>query len=326
VRKSTGIGVFIAVMTIAVMVPPVLAHALGQPALAGAVVLPVMATLLPALLADIRTALFAAAVLSVGSAAAAAVTGDALLSGLVMAGTALTSGLACRWGRSRNLIFVPITVGFVICLPPTGISDGSINAAILGAVSLAAGLWGTAVGWYLGRKTTKPPHPLETWSRTWVYAIVLAILTGIAAGISVAADWKHAGAWFILTVAIVFQPYIQDAFRRTWQRAAGTVIGVISAFAIHFVIPWSTAELILGLALMVTAMVVSMNSKYPYWFFTSLLTPAIVLLAGSSSNFDDIAAARLVATFAGAGLALAAVLLLAPLYSASAKRKGLTHY
>ena len=325
-KKSTGIGVTLVAMTVAMAVPPIIANALGQSAIAGALILPVMASLLPALLADVRTALFAAGGVAVGSTLAATVAGDPLLAALVMAATALLVGLACRWGYSKNLVLVPITVGFVVCVPPATAADVPVQPLLLGAASLAAALWGTAVGSFIGRKMPKAPPQPEIWPRVWAYAIVLAILTGIAAGISVATDWGHAGGWFILTVVLVFQPYIQDSFRRTGQRAVGTVIGVISAYVIHLLLPWSTAEIIAGAALMVAAVIVAMNPKYPYWFFTALLTPAIVLLAGSSSDFTEVDISRLLATLAGAGLALAAALLLAPLYRAGAKKHGHARY
>jgi hypothetical protein len=326
VKKSTGIGVILVAMTVAMAVPPIIANALGQSALAGALILPVMASLLPGLLANVRTAVFAAGGLAIGSAVAASVAGDPLLAGLVMATTALLAGLGCRWGHSKSLILVPITVGFIVCVPPTTTADLPVPPLLLGAASFAAALWGTAVGSLLRRTMPKAPPQTEIWPRVWAYAIVLAILTGIAASISVATDWGHAGGWFILTVVLVFQPYLQDSFRRTGQRAVGTVIGVISAYVIHLLLPWATVEIIVGALLMVVAVIVAMNPKYPYWFFTALLTPAIVLLAGSSSDFTEVATSRLLATLAGSALALAAALLLAPVYRAGAKKHGSTRY
>ena len=319
-------GLFMAITTVVMFIPPIVAHAAGYSALAGALVMPTVAAFLPALLADARTSLFAAGMVSVGSAAAVAASGNAILAGLTMAGVALITGLGCHWGRSKNLMIVPITVGFVICLPPSATSDRATDALLLGAATLAAALWGTLAGSLLGRASHKPPHKPEVWARTWWYAIVLAILTGVAAGISVGIAWGHAGAWFIMTVVLVFQPYLQDAFQRTWQRGAGTVIGVLLAFLIHLVVPWSTAELILGEVFLIGSILVISTGKYPYWFFTSLITPAIVLLAGSSGNFVATDGARLLATFAGVGLAFVAELLLAPLYRAGAKKHNLERF
>jgi hypothetical protein len=325
-RAKKTKAVAIAAMVVAVAVPPLIATAVGQAALAGSLVLPVIATLLPALLIGPRTALFATAVVTVGSAAAALTSGDPILGGVVMGLTSLVAALACHWGHSKLLVLVPMTVGFLVCATPLPSGDRGANALLIGGATLAAALWGAAVGALLRRDTPQATPNMENWRRTWSYAIVLALLTGIAATISVYYDLAHAGGWFILTVVIVFQPYLQDSFQRTWQRAGGTVLGVIVAYLLHIVVPWATVEVILGAVLMVTAITVISEHKYPYWFFTTLLTPAIVLLAGASTNFDSVAAARLFATLAGAALAFAAAALLAPLYSASAKKHGHTRF
>lgn len=325
-RKSVGTGLFLVVTTVVMFIPAVVAHSLGYPTIAGALVMPTVAAFLPALLADVRTSLFAAGMVGAGSAVAIAVTGNALFAGLTMATVALITGLGCHWGHSKNLMLVPITLGFVVCVPPA-LGDGQpIGPLVLGTASLLAALWGTLAGTLLGRKSPKPPHNPEVWARTWSYAIVLAILTGVAAGFSVGVSWGHAGAWFIMTVVLVFQPYLQDAFQRTWQRGAGTVVGVLLAFVIHLVVPWSTAQLILGEVLLISAVLVISTGKYPYWFFTSLITPAIVLLVGNSGNFVATDGARLIATFAGVGLAFLAELLLTPLYRAGAKKHHLKHF
>ena len=77
---------------------------------------------------------------------------------------------------------------------------------------------------------------------------------------------------------------------------------------------------------MLVATYLLMNPAYPYWLFASLLTPAIVLLTSSPTNFDSTAAARLFATLAGVGLAVLAEALLAPLYRSAAPKHGHTRY
>lgn len=326
-KMPSGKGWSMAIMTIAMLVPPVIASLLGHPSVAGALILPVLAGLLPAQMAGVRTGLAAAVGVAVASGAAVAVTGDALLGALVMGVTSLATGLACRWGRSKNLIIVIITVGFVVCAPPTVVSSNpSVNGLALGTVTLAAALWGVLVGWFNSKDAPQPPHNLESWARTWSYAVILAILAAIAAYVSIEIDWKHAGAWFILTIAVVFQPYLKDSLQRTWQRAAGTILGVVAAFLIHLVIPWHTALTILGFVLIMLSLFVMTNPRYPYWAFVTLLTPGIVLVASTADTFEQTNFARLIATLAGAGLAFVAELALAPLYRASAKRHGHTDY
>lgn len=326
-RKIAGIGLVMLIITVAVIVPPAVAVALDAGALAGSLILPVIAALIPAMLVSWRAALFATAVLVVGVTLADIANGHALLEALIMAATSLVIGLGCRWGVSKNLIMVPIAVGFIVCLDPKASEDLAVNARMLLLATLFAALWGLAVGWLLSHKVPQPPHKPETWQRTWPYAITLAVLTGIAAYISVSVSWGHAGAWFILTVVIVFQPYLSDAFSRTWQRAAGTILGVAITYAVHLLIPWSWLTLVIGEVLMLVAMFVMLNPKYPYWLYTTLFTPAILLLLTTTAgNFEQTTFARLIATLAGACLALIAVALLAPLYRAKAKALGLEKY
>ena len=326
-RKIAGIGIVMAVITVAIAVPPLVAHALGFGAVAGSLILPVIAALIPAMLVSVRAGLFATAVLVVGVTLADIANGHALFEALIMAATSLIIGLGCRWGVSKNLIMVPIGVGFIVCLDPKASADLAVNALILCVATLLAAVWGLVVGRLLSHKVPQPKHQPEAWERTWPYAITLALLTGIATYISVSISWGHAGAWFILTVVIVFQPYLSDSFSRTWQRAAGTLLGAVIAFAVHELVPWSWATLAIAEILMLAAMFVMLNPKYPYWLYTTLFTPAILLLLTTGGgNFEQTTFARLVATLSGAGLALAAVALLAPLYRAKAKKLGLDKY
>ena len=326
-RKIAGLGVVMVVITVAVIVPPAIAVALNAGALAGSLILPVIAALIPAMLVSWRAALFATAVLVVGVTLADIANGHALFEALIMTATSLIIGLGCHWGVSKNLIMVPIGVGFIVCLDPRASEDLAANALILFVATLLAALWGLAVGWLLSHKVPQPPHTPEVWERTWPYAITLALLTGIATYISVSISWGHAGAWFILTVVIVFQPYLSDAFSRTWQRAAGTLLGVVITFAVHVLVPWSWATLAIAEILMLVAMFVMLNPKYPYWLYTTLFTPAILLLLTTTAgNFEQTTIARLVATLSGAALALVAVALLTPFYRAKAKELGLDKY
>lgn len=321
------ISIIFALLGVAILVPSAVAHFIGHSAAAGALVLPVIAGLVPSILADMRTALLASVGVSLASGLAAATTGNAVAGAAIMVLTALLVGMACRWGRSKVLIFVIITVGFVICLTPAFATAAPRNALILAGATLASSLWGVALGRVVRlRVPTHPTPALEAWERTWAYAITIALLTGLAAFVSVTVNWGQAGAWFIVTVAVIFQPYLQDSFKRTWQRTAGTLIGLLIAGAIHELIPWQTLLVIIGMVLMLAATYLLMNPANPYWLYASLITPAIVLLTATTTDFESTAAARLFATLAGVGLAVLAEALLTPLYRSSAHKHGHTHY
>lgn len=326
-KKAVGLGIVMVLVWLAMSIPAVVAVAIGMPAAAAALILPVMAGLMPAMMTDLRTALMASGVLTIASFLGVLAHEHANAAGLIMAVTALIVGVSARWGHSKNLILVPITVGFVLCSTPSIQTDTLSNAVALGILTLVGALWGTAAGWFIGRRIPHTPPKEEAWNRTWAYAITLAILTAIAVYISVSISWGHAGAWFVMTVTIVFQPYLSDAYKRTLERAGGTVIGVIAAYVLNLLVHWTWLTIVLGIVLMTAAMFVLVMGKYPYWLYTAILTPGVLLLiAGNAADFRSTDLARLVATFAGAALSLAAVALLTPAYRAEAKKHGADHY
>lgn len=325
-KKTLGITAATAVIGVAVALPLILGALLGYPQVGGAMILPVIAGLVPAMLVGLRTGLIAAAMIGLAAGLAALVHTDAILSAILMAAVALATGISCRWGISKNMVLVPIAAGFFICLPTAVTGDTASNALLLTVIAFASTAWGCAVGWVIARKIHTPDHDKETWQRTWAYAVTLALLTGVAAYISVSGKWGQAGAWFILTLAIVFQPYLKDSWQRTWQRAAGTLLGLGVAYLLHVLIPWNGLLTILGMVLMVVAMNVLMRKTIPYWVYTSVLTPAIILLVTTPATFERTEMARLVATLSGAALALVAEAALVPLYRSDARRREQSHH
>ena len=321
VRKAAGIGAVMAVMTIGVIVPPTLAVLLGQGALAGSLVLPVIVGLTPTMLGSLRAGLIGAIGLTIASALATLASSSAILAALVMLGTCLCMGISCRWGLSKYFLTIPIAIGFLLSVPPQVSPDRAVDALTVAVGTVIAALWGCLIGWFLSRMIPAPHHRQEEWSRTWMYAATLGVLTAIAAYIGVSINWGHGGAWFILTVTVVFQPYLTDAAQRSWQRALGTVIGVIVVYVLHLILPATWMTLVVGEILMLASMYLLINPKYPYWLYTAVLTPAILLLVtGSAPSFLQADLTRLVATLAGAGLALLAVLVLTPFYASKDER------
>ena len=325
-KKTLGITAATAVIGGAVALPLLIGALLGYPQVGGAMILPVIAGLVPTMMVGLRTGLIAAAMIGIAGGLSAILHTDAILSALLMASVALATGISCRWGISKNLVLVPIAAGFFICLPPTVTGDTAGNALLLAVIAFASTAWGCAVGWVIARKFHTPDHDEETWRRTWVYAVTLALLTGIAAYISVSGKWGQAGAWFILTLVIVFQPYLKDSWQRTWQRAAGTLLGLGAAYLLHLLIPWNGVLTVLGMVLMVVAMNVLMRKTIPYWVYTTILTPAIMLLVTTPSTFEKLEVARLVATLWGAGLAVIAEAILLPMYRRGAEAHGQSRY
>lgn len=312
--KRTRLVTGLVVLTIGMLLPSLLARALDHPVIAAAIFMPVMAGMLPTVLGGARIALISVPVLVVACGLAVVGHGNAILAGVVMGATSLAFGLSCRSGANKFLVMVPITVGFIVCVPPNLATDVTANVGFVALVTLVGSLWGVGLGWVVTRRSTHQSPEPEAWSRTWAYAITLALLTGLAAAISIATNWGHAGGWFVLTVVIVFQPYLRVAAQKTFQRAGGTVVGVGIALVIDFVVPWTPVKAIIGAALFPIAIVILIKPQYPYWAYTAVLTPGIVLLEGAATSIAITAGSRLAATFAGVALSLVAVVVLAPLY------------
>lgn len=320
--KRARLTLGLVALTVGLLVPSAIAMAGGRTDIASAIFLPVMAGMLPMALAGPRAALLAIPVLTVASALAVIARGEALGAALTMGATALVIGLTCRYGASKALVMVPVTVGFVVCVPPSLDADITINTGLVALVTAIGALWGAGVGWVVTRKSKRPELKPETWQRAWAYAITLAVLTSGAAGISVATNWGHTGGWFVLTVVVVFQPYLRDAFDKTLQRAGGTVVGIAAALLINLVVTNATITAVIGTVLFPIAIIVLIKPKYAYWMYAAVLTLAIVLLEGSSGSVVSTAFERLAATFAGAALSLAAVALLTPVYRVRAEKAG----
>jgi uncharacterized membrane protein YccC len=73
----------------------------------------------------------------------------------------------------------------------------------------------------------------------------MAIVTGVTMGIVVATGIGHTGAWILLTMLLVIQPAVHQTFRRSIERALGTVLGFGIALAVALIIGDTTALLVL---------------------------------------------------------------------------------
>lgn len=325
-HKGRGIVALMIIMAVALLVPSFALGAIGKQEMASVAILPIIVGLFSAMMAGPRVALIAAPVLALLNALATLSAHVAWAALLVMAIAAFAMGITSRFGFNTALTLAPITIGFTLGGPAHLSDSAGTNALLVGAVTLGAVLWGTLFGWQLHTRMPKQPPAEDTWGRATIFALTLAVLTGIAAFITVHWDWGHTGAWFILTVVLILRPYVQDALSRGVQRALGTVIGFAIVIVIYLAIPWTPVLYLFGAAFMVAAMLVQMDPTKPYWVFTALLTPAIVLCEGAATSVVTTDVHRLGATLVGVALSLVAEALLYPGYRAGAKRRGLDHF
>jgi uncharacterized membrane protein YccC len=119
------------------------------------------------------------------------------------------------------------------------------------------------------------------------------------------------GYWLLLTSLIVLQPHVSGTLRRGVERIAGTVGGGILAAVLAVVLHsnWMTAAVLFPLALLALAIL-----PVSYAGFVFFLTPAFVLAWLPHSGDWQLALVRTLNTFAGAIIAVFAMLFFFPVY------------
>jgi uncharacterized membrane protein YccC len=161
--------------------------------------------------------------------------------------------------------------------------------------------------------------------RAIAFAMVLALMVGIATWFVVRFDLGEAGAWIILTIVVVLQPYLKDGMRRALERSGGTLLGFAVAVAFGLLTTSTAALAVLGAACMVTAVAVMLLGR-PYWMFATFLTAAIILFVGSDGSVLHTAEVRLGATLIAVLATMAVIVAFTPVAKRMADRAGLDRY
>jgi uncharacterized protein (DUF486 family) len=297
------------VITFIPMLPSLLLAPLGWGDATGPFLLATMAALMASVFAGIRLGLIVTAGLVVADVLALPAAPSPVWAGLVMAATALLYGLSARRGLTSMIATAPIAVAFTLADPPT-LQQGSMLADALALALFVGlgGLWGTGFGSLLGRKVPRKVPPLSKWTTAVVFAVTMAIVAGVTMGIVVATGIGHTGAWILLTILIVAQPAMGQTFRKSLERALGTLLGFGIALVVALLVGNTTLLLVLGIAFLTFAVYVKLDSRSTYWQFTTFLTPGIVLAEGSAADAVSLDIDRLWASFIGVGVALVLVL------------------
>ena len=250
----------------------------------------------------------------------------ALLCALVLAALAFLVGYSAKRGMSANLIMVVISAGFIVVQPPTLHDSKIVNALLVVLVIAIAGVWATAITWFIARNIPHKEHEHLHTSRAVAYGVMLAILVGIATWISVKYALGHAGGWFILTIAIVLQPYLQEAMRKTVHRSVGTILGFGIAFIIGIFVTEPFFLYLAGTVCLFFAISFFTDPKRPYWLYVMFLTPTIVVFESAGGSITGLARERLFATLGGVAIALIAEAIMIPVYRSAAHKHNLDHY
>ena len=142
------------------------------------------------------------------------------------------------------------------------------------------------------------------------HAARVAIVTGIDVVLILLLHIDH-GYWLLLTSLIVLQPHVSGTLRRGLERIGGTVAGGILAAVLAVVLhsQWTTAAVLFPLALLALAIL-----PLTYAGFVFFLTPTFVLAWLPYSGDWQLALVRTLNTFAGAIIAILAMLFFFPVY------------
>lgn len=313
------------ILVLVAFVPGLLLSIAGLDEASGAGLLGAFAAFLAALLGGWRVGLVLVVPLAVASALAVAVSDSPWLAAVLMLVVAGARDWLATRGLHNALTSAVIAIGFLVADPPAQ-STSLPDPAFVGLVVAAAALYGAGVVALLSRRLpARPALPTVSGSRALVFAVSNGLLMAVATWVVVRLDLGHTGAWLLLTMVVVSQPYVQDGFDKALQRAGGTVLGFIAAMAVSALTSTTAILYLVGMGALMAGSVLYLKHR-PYWMFAGCLTLAIVMLEGASSSVEVTADSRLIATLVGAGAALAMTAALQPYARRAAQRRGVDHY
>lgn len=324
---------------VGIILPTLVLSVAGWQAAAGVAGLSAMAAILASLTAERSVALMSIIGVAVASALAVLAGERPWLAAMVMGASAAASGLPLIRNHSHALITSAIAVDFVLFTGPQATAHPLGSAMAVAGVMAVAGLLGFGLGIGIAallprtRHSGRPaPEPSPSGRaqeisrpRTAGYIGAIGILTAVGTWCAMRLDLGYGGAWLVLTILVVYQPYLQDGWAKALQRIAGTFIGFLVSIgiaAIHLpdLVVYAVAVVCAGMAVLV------MLRHLPYWQYAAMLTVAIVLMQGGSTAILETARERLGATLAGAVAAMILMLVLLPAYRSSARAHAADHY
>lgn len=312
-------------VTIVAFVPGLVCSVIGLKAVAGVAVLGAVSGMSGAIHGGWRIGLHAAAATGIASALAALAVEQWWAAFLVFLLIGLRLAIAGRNGMWPAYVLVPISAGFVLGEHPSVNGNPIVDALTIGAVLAGAAVFAVLITHVALRGHTLPSAPALSRGRALAFGLTLGVLLGISAASVVHFRLGHTGAWTILTVSIIVQPYIQDGFIKGLQRAGGTFLGFLLSLLIAVAIPGTTLVYAVAILASIISLALLVDQR-PYWMYATALTVAIVCLEGASTSILDTARDRLIATAIGAALSLLAMAILTPFARTEAHRAGVTHY
>jgi hypothetical protein len=301
-----------ALVLVSGMGPCIVLALLGLPNLANAAILPGMALTIACITGTgWRGGIIVVGPFAVFCALAAWASPSPWLAAIVLAVAAFLRAYAARAGLHNALTVTVITLGFLVATPYQ--FDSVVPTPILvGVVSLGAGLWAIIVSFALRKWIPHVKRVHVERIRVLVYSILFAVLVGAATLLVVHFNLGQTGAWIILTILVVFQPYFGAGFKKAGARAFGTVVGLCITVVIGVFFPSGPILYVIG-SIFGMIILLFLFQNRPYWMYAMALTPTVVLFNSANTNVGIVAIERLKGTFVGIALTLLVMLALLPI-------------
>ena len=255
------------------------------------------------------------AVMVVSGTLARAFDGSPVPSALLIAVVAFLIGISARRGLSSPILFVGISLAFLVINPPKlGVSGNQVlddlNPVLVTAVLLLiGGLWARLVIATIRKWIPTTPESSQRSMKILVpYGLALGISTGLSTYFLMTYSPGSVGAWLILTIFVVYQPDPDRRRARTRDRVIGTVAGGVAAFIILEILEaldWQHGLVQLFLALIFISVSMSYFVPGPYWKYVFFLTPGVVLLDSNAvADQATVDLLRVAYTLLGVAIAL----------------------
>ena len=239
-----------------------------------------------------------------------------ILSALLIAVVAFLIGISARRGLSSPILFVGISLAFLVINPPKLGESGNqaldnLNPVLVTAILLIiGGLWARLVISSIRKWIPTTPETSPRSMKILVpYGLALGISTGLATYFLMTYAPGGVGAWLILTIFVVYKPDPDKTRARTRDRVIGTIGGAIAAFIILEILEafdWQQGLVQLLLALILLGVSMTYFVPGPYWKYVFFLTPGVVLLDSNAvSDQTSVDFLRVGYTLLGVAIALA---------------------
>jgi hypothetical protein len=272
----------------------------GRGSAAGIVLMAALSLQMITLAGSLRVGLLHAPIFTALATLSCVAAGRPLAAAALALAVALWASLGTASGKGA-LVSMPASIMTVFIVVPPQVAAGpnphtSRNVLAVLLYAIAASAWGIAIGMLLRRGRTIPQIPAAGWRWGLTQGLLVGVVMAATAAYATSRHLGQGGAWLLMTVFLVFKPMTPAPWRKSINRAFGTMLGVAVVALYLLTLPSSAPALALLLpaALMLAAAALNLLAqRWPYWTFVALFTPAIVLLlAGTTVTTKTVPIAR----------------------------------